>query len=105
LILPAFLTQLLSLHHRLPFDEGLAHNADLTGPSPVEQRNGNNQLEGYNYYHLDTGSQVAVDTREFRNGVEQFWQVRSNAGQIVGAGMTTSGEAVGSVLEAGIPGR
>lgn len=40
------------LHHRLPFEEGLANSNDLSGASPVATRDENGNLRGYTYYQV-----------------------------------------------------
>jgi hypothetical protein len=79
------------LHHRLPWEEGQAHSADLTGASPVAYRPNKEtrELEGYYYYHLEPDAPSMQQLRDLRNGYEQFWQSISSAQQAVTTGVST----------------
>ncbi|HEX8697769.1 MAG TPA: hypothetical protein VF815_02925 [Myxococcaceae bacterium] len=93
------------LHHRQPWDEGHANSNDLSGPSPVEQRNEQtNQLEGYNYYHLDTDNRPMEMARELRNGVEQIYQNISVGVDAVGDVINGAGQQLGDAMGQAIDG-
>lgn len=88
------------LFHRQPWEQGHANSADLTGASPVQARHPRtNELQGYNYYHLDTDAPSMQQMRERRNGYEQFWQSISSAQQAVTTGLSEAGQAVMTGLD------
>lgn len=93
------------LHHRQEWDVGHANSNDLSGPSPVEQRDeDSNLLEGYNYYYLDTDNRPMQAARELRNGVEQIYQNISVGVDAVGDFVNGAGEQLGEVMGNAIDG-
>ncbi|WP_224369856.1 hypothetical protein [Hyalangium versicolor] len=88
------------LSHRQPWDAGHANSADLSGPSPVAVRDPeSNELQGYNYYVLDTQAPAMQRARELRNDVEQVWQGVGTGVSIISDSINDAGTALADTVE------